>query len=100
MKRRSAALLIGFSLFVGGCATEIPAKMQVTDVSSGKTYTTYEPWGKVDKGIGYKFTDIDTGKQITLTNYELKQVESKKSVPGDSPEATAYKQAQSRTGMD
>ena len=96
MKRQAAVAVVGLALFVGGCATEIPAKMEVTDVSSGKMYHTYEPWGREDKGVGYKFTDIETGKKITLTNYELKQVESKKSVSGDSAEAKAFKEAEAR----
>lgn len=96
MKKKAAIAIVGLTLFVGGCATEIPAKMEVTDVSSGKIYHTYQPWGEENKGIGYKFTDIETGKKITLTNYELKQVESKKSVPGDSAEAKAYKAAETR----
>ena len=41
-----------------GCATNIPPKLQVRDVGSGRTYTTYQPWGTVEKGVGYGFTEI------------------------------------------
>ena len=100
MNRRTAAALIAAALFVGGCATEIPPKLEVRDVSSGRTYTTYQPWGKITKGVGYEFTDIDTGKHITLTNYELKTLESKKSVSNESAEASAYNQAKTRGGVE
>src|SRR5690242_16025074 len=81
-------------LLLTGCGgTTIPPKLQVRDVASGRTYTTYQPWGQVEKGIGYEFTDAETGNRITLTNYELKTVEGQKSVPGDGAEAKAYEQA-------
>lgn len=84
---------------LAGCSTQIPPKLQVRDVASGRSYTTYQPWGKVDKGIGYQFTDIETGRRITLTNYELHTLEGSKSVPSDSPEATAFKEAKARGGV-
>ena len=92
-----AALL---ALLLTGCGgTTIPPKLQVRDVSSGRTYTTYQPWGKVEKGVGYEFTDAETGSRINLTNYELKTVEGQKSVPGDSAEAKAYEEAKARGGV-
>jgi hypothetical protein len=93
-----SVLLIATSLVLAGCGVDIPPKVEVRDVASSTTYTTYEPWGKVEKGIGYQFTDIETGKRVTLTNYELKPVEGKKSVPGDSIEARAYNEARARGG--
>ena len=94
------SLLLAAVCFVAaGCGVDIPPKVEVRDVASSRTYMTYEPWGKVEKGIGYQFTDIDTGKRVTLTNYELKPVEGKKNVPGDSAEARAYNEAKARGGM-
>jgi hypothetical protein len=66
---------------VVGCATTDPAKLQVRDTASGRTYTTYEPWGQITQGVGYEFTDIDTGSRITLTNYELRTLKAKEKVP-------------------
>jgi len=97
---RTAIAALFITLFVVGCATEIPPKLEVRDVSSGCTYTTYQPWGEVTKGVGYEFTDIDTGKHITLTNYELKTLEGKKSVPNESAEASSYTQAKTRGGVE
>jgi hypothetical protein len=82
-----------------GCGTSIPPKLEVRDPGSGRTYQTYKPWGQVEKGVGYEFTDIDTGRRITLTNYEIKTLEAKKSVPGDSPEAEAFARAKERGGV-
>ena len=84
---------------VGCGGTTIPPKLGVRDVASGRTYTTYEPWGEVEKGVGYEFTDIESGKRITLTNYELSTLEGEKSVSGDSAEATAFKEAKARGGV-
>ena len=87
------------ALCVCGCATSIPAKLEVRDVSSGRMYTTYKPWGEVTKGVGYEFTDIETGNRITLTNYEVSTVETEKSVPNDSPDARAFADAKKRGGV-
>jgi len=87
------------SLLVAGCSQEIPPKLEVRDVSSGRTYNTYQPWGEVTKGVGYEFTDIETGKRVTLTNYELRTLETKKSFPGDSPDAKAFNEAKARGGV-
>src|SRR5262249_51110185 len=92
-----ALTLAGLALV--GCSTNIPPKLQVRDVSSGRLYTTYQSWGDVQKGVGYSFTDIETGKRITLTNYELNTLEGKKSVPKDSPEAQKYAEAAARGGV-
>lgn len=100
MRRTTIAGGLGLTLFVAGCATDIPPKLEVRDVASGRTYTTYQPWGEVSKGVGYEFTDIETGKHITLTNYELKTLEGKKSVPNESSEAMNFKQAKVRGGVD
>jgi len=101
MTRRQILLGTGSALFLilAGCATSIPPKLEVRDVASGRTYETYEPWGQVTKGIGYEFTDIDSGKRITLTNYELRTVENKKDVPNDSPDAKAFNDAKVRGGV-
>src|SRR5829696_5509611 len=87
------------ALVLTGCATSIPPKLQVRDVASGRTYTTYQPWGKVTKGIGYDFTDIDSGNRVTLQNYELSTLEGTKSVSGGSVEAKEYAAAQARGGV-
>src|SRR5215204_5973621 len=87
------------ALAIGGCATSIPQKLEVRDVSSGRMYTTYKPWGDVTKGVGYEFTDIETGNRITLTNYEVSTAESEKSVPNDSPDARAFADAKKRGGV-
>jgi hypothetical protein len=87
------------ALLLGGCAATIPPKLQVRDTASGRTYTTYQPWGKVTKGVGYEFTDAETGKRITLTNYELATLEGQKSVSPDSPEAKAFKEQKERGGV-
>ena len=86
-------------LFIGGCGKNIPPKLQVRDVSSGKLYTTYKPWGEVTKGTGYEFTDIETGNRVTLTNYEVSTIESEKTVPNDSPDARAFEDARVRGGV-
>jgi hypothetical protein len=93
-------LLVAISLCLAGCGVDIPAKVEVRDVTSSKTYLTYEPWGRVEKGIGYQFTDIQNGSKVTLTNYELKTVEPRKNVPGDSPEARAFNEAKARGGIN
>jgi hypothetical protein len=100
MKRTFIAAGLAATLFIAGCGgTTIPPKLHVRDVGSGRTYTTYEPWGEVEKGVGYAFTDVDTGKRITLTDYELSTVEGKKSVPSDSPEAKEFEAAKERGGV-
>ena len=33
-------------------------------MASGRTYATYEPWGEVQKGVGYEFTDTSYASQI------------------------------------
>jgi hypothetical protein len=101
MRRVLIALvpLIAALTMLAGCGVNIPPKLEVRDVSSGRTYTTYQPWGQVEKGVGYSFTDIDTGRRINLTNYELRTVESGKSVSGDSAEAKAFDMAKARGGV-
>ena len=93
------ATCFGAAMLLVGCSTNIPPRLEVRDVSSGRTYQTYKPWGEVEKGIGYSFTDIETGRKITLTNYELRTLEGQKSVSNDSPEAQAYKTAKVRGGV-
>jgi hypothetical protein len=95
----SGLLAVGVMVAVIGCSVKIPPKLQVRDVSSGKSYETYQPWGEVIKGAGYQFTDIDSGKRITLTNYEVSTIEGAKKVPDKSPEATAFKEAKVRGGV-
>lgn len=99
MKIVRLALLGLFAFIASGCGTNIPAKLQVRDTASGRSYTTYEPWGKVTKGVGYAFTDIETGNAITLTNYEIKTLEASKSVKGDSVEAKDFEAAKARGGV-
>jgi hypothetical protein len=94
----SAIVLAGL-LGLSGCGTTIPPKLEVRDVGSGRTYTTYQPWGEVEKGTGYQFTDIETGKRITLTNYELKTLEAQKSVSNESAEAKQFNDAKARGGV-
>jgi hypothetical protein len=84
---------------LAGCGTNIPPKLEVRDPGSGRTYQTYQPWGQVEKGVGYGFTDIETGRRVTLTNYEITTLEAKKTVPADSPEAQAFKSAKQRGGL-
>jgi hypothetical protein len=102
MRRSVFSLLCAgvLALSAVGCGgVNVPPKLGVRDVGSGRSYTTYEPWGEVEKGVGYGFTDIDSGKRITLTNYELSTLEGKKTVPGDSAEAQAFKEAKARGGV-
>lgn len=93
------AACLAVALFVAGCTTTIPPKLEVRDVSSGRTYTTYKPWGEVTKGIGYEFADIESGNHITLTNYEVKTLEDSKSVGSDSIEAKTFDAARARAGI-
>src|SRR4051812_30913360 len=86
-------------LFVAGCGVNIPPKLEVRDVGSGRMYQTYQPWGEVEKGVGYAFTDIETGRRINLTNYEIRTLESGKSVSGESAEAKAFAEAKTRGGV-
>jgi hypothetical protein len=86
-------------LSAAGCGVTIPPKLEVRDVGSGRTYQTYQPWGEVEKGIGYQFTDIETGRRINLQNYELRTLEGKKTVPADSADAKAYDTAKTRGGV-
>ncbi len=74
-----------------GCTTDIPARVEVKDVTTGKTFNTYETWGRTVSGVGYRFTDVASGDTVTLTNYELHTLESKKTVDANSPEAKAFK---------
>src|SRR4051794_27517034 len=91
MRTVCSLLVLGvLAVAAAGCGAAIPPKLQVRDVASGRTYTTYQPWGAVTKGVGYEFTDIETGKRITLTNYELSTVEGAKTVAPDSPEAKQF----------
>jgi hypothetical protein len=92
-------ILIPAALAVSGCATNIPPKLEVRDVSSGRTYQTYQPWGQVEKGVGYGFTDAETGRKIMLTNYEIRTLEAEKSVAPDSPEAKSFEAAKARGGV-
>lgn len=84
---------------LAGCATWIPAKVEVKDVGTGQTFTTYEPWGRVEKGVGYVFTDIESGRRITLTSYETKPLEKAKSVSPTGAEAKAFESAKARGGV-
>jgi hypothetical protein len=93
-----AAAMLTSTVLVG-CGVTIPPKLEVRDVSSGRTYQTYQPWGQVEKGIGYSFTDVETGRRVTLTNYELRTLESQKNVPGDSTDARAFEEAKVRGGL-
>jgi hypothetical protein len=100
--RRTIAMLMFATLCatVAGCGVNIPPKLEVRDVSSGRTFTTYQPWGEVEKGVGYTFTDIETGRRINLQNYELRTLDGKMSVKADSPEAKAYATAKERGGVN
>src|SRR4051794_30958638 len=89
---------MGACLLVG-CGTNIPPRLEVRDPASGRTYQTYQTWGQVEKGVGYGFTDIETGRKVTLTNYEIKTIESQKSVAGNSAEAKAFQSAKARGGL-
>ena len=93
------AVIVGLIGFAAGCGTSIPPKLEVRDVSSGRSYVTYQPWGEVEKGVGYSFTDVETGRRINLQNYELSTLEGKKTVPGDSAEAKAFAMARARGGV-
>jgi len=84
---------------VGCSGTTVPSRLEVRDVASGRTYNTYKPWGQVEKGLGYEFTDIETGKRVTLTNYELKTLEAEKVVANDSAEAKQFAEAKARGGV-
>lgn len=95
----ACSLFVGLALAVTGCTTTIPPRIEVRDVSSGRMYNTYQPWGKVTKGVGYEFTDIETGSRVTLTNYEIRTLEAQKSVGTDTPEARAFKEAKARGGI-
>jgi hypothetical protein len=99
MRRKRFLGVLVMAGLLCGCGTTIPPRLQVRDVGSGRTYTTYQPWGQVEKGIGYGFTDAETGRHITLTNYEITTLEGQKSVPGDSAEAKAYEAAKERGGV-
>ena len=55
MRRSFTSFLCASALCLGvaGCGgTTIPPKLGVRDVASGRTYTTYAPWGEVEKGRG------------------------------------------------
>jgi hypothetical protein len=102
MQKIVRTLAVGVvAIALAGCATTIPAKLEVRDTASGRTYQTYKEnaWGQVTKGTGYEFNDIDTGNRITLTNYEIKTVEGQKSVPGDSADAKAFAEQKARAGI-
>ena len=86
-------------VLLAGCGQTIPPKLEVRDPASGRTYQTYKPWGQVEKGVGYGFTDIETGRRVTLTNYEIRTVEGEKTVSPDSPEAQAFETAKERGGV-
>ena len=101
-RARWVVSVAGMGLVAGllaGCGTKIPPRLQVRDPGSGRTYETYQPWGRVEKGVGYGFTDIETGRRVTLTNYELRTLEDQKTVPGDSPEARSFAEAKARGGV-
>jgi hypothetical protein len=100
MRTFAVAVIIVACLLISGCGVDIPPRLEVRDVSSSTAYSTYEPWGRVEKGIGYQFTDIESGKRVTLTNYELRTLETRKNVPGDSPEARAFNEAKARGGIN
>jgi hypothetical protein len=94
-----SVLFVTIVIGLVGCATTIPPKLEVRDTASGRTYSTYQPWGKITKGVGYEFTDIDTGKRITLTNYEIATIEGQKSVSGSSVEAKQFADQKARGGV-
>jgi len=99
--RRSLSLLCAgvIALSAAGCGISIPPKLQVRDNTSGRTYTTYEPWGVAERGVSYEFTDIETGQRIMVTNYDLKTLEDEKMVDEDSKEAKAFAAAKTRGGI-
>lgn len=97
---RNLSLLVAMlALFIVGCGVNIPPRLEVRDVGSGKIYTTYQPWGQVEKGVGYTFSDAETGRKVTLTNYELRTVEDQKNVSGDSIDAKNFEAAKARAGV-
>lgn len=85
-------------LFVAGCGQNVPAKLEVKDVSSGKTYTTYADLTKEEKGVGYKLYDIKSSASVTLTSYEIKTLEAEKTVDPKSPESLEYQAAKAKAG--
>ena len=100
MRKFSALLMSGVvALCVVGCSTTIPAKLEVRDVTTGRTYQTYENWGVVTKGVGYAFTDIETGSHINLTAYEIKTLEGQKNVDPNSVDAKEFSAAKARGGV-
>ena len=85
-------------LLVAGCGQNVPAKLEVKDVSSGKTYTTYADLTKEEKGIGYKLFDVTSSTSVTLTSYEVKTLEAEMTVDPKSAEALAYQTAKAKAG--
>jgi hypothetical protein len=92
-------LVSGAASLLAGCSTKIPSLLEVREVGSGRTYTTYQPWGRVTKGVGYEFTDVETGRRVTLNNYEVRTLEGAKKVSRESPEARSFEQAKARGGV-
>ncbi len=87
MKLLGMAIL---ALVLGGCGVYVPARLQVTDVSSGRTYDTYSSWGK-ENMLGYSFYDAKSGQRVMLKSYEINVLEPARFLPPDSPEAAEYK---------
>lgn len=88
-------ILLGCLFVLGGCGVLVPSKLKVTDVSSGKTFTTYATWGK-ENMLGYNFYDIATGQRVMLKSYTTSVIDNGGYFPPESKEATAYQSSLSR----
>lgn len=89
MRGTRSGLFLILAALIAGCGVHVPPKYQVTDVSSGKTFTTYGTWGK-ENMLGYNFYDIDSGERIMLKSYQSKKISNGGFFPQGSPEAEEY----------
>ena len=83
---------------VSGCAVVVPAKIQVTDVGSGRIFTTYSTWGK-ENMLGYNFYDIDSGDRVMLKGYSTKVIRQGGFYKNSDPEALEYVDDAKRAGI-
>jgi hypothetical protein len=92
MRRTRVLVLLAGLTFVGGCGVVVPDKVQITDVESGHTYTTYDDdsWRK-ENMLGYNFYDADSGERVMLKSYTQKTIRRGGYFDPNSAEAEEYR---------
>lgn len=78
-------------LLLVGCTSNVPPKLLLTDIGSGRTFVTYQTWGGGNL-IGIAFDDLKTGDRVILRSYTIHEISKGGYFQRDSEEISRYKQ--------